>query len=127
MDDRVDLAEAFTRFDDRWSPRIVAGVNDYDVKIAKVEGSFEWHAHPETDELFLVTRGELRLRLEGREDVVLGPGQLYVVPRGQRHLPVADAETHIVMFEPRGTDNAGDSDRPGTTGRPLDEAPSTSR
>jgi mannose-6-phosphate isomerase-like protein (cupin superfamily) len=120
MDDRVDLAEAFTRFDDRWSPRIVAGVNDYDVKIAKVEGAFAWHAHPETDELFLVTRGELRLRLEGRDDVVLGPGQLYVVPRGQRHLPVADDETHIVMFEPRGTVNAGDSDRPGTTGRPLE-------
>ncbi len=98
----------------------MAGVNDYDVKIAKVEGSFDWHAHPETDELFLVTRGELRLRLEGRDDVVLGPGQLYVVPRGQRHLPVADDETHIVMFEPRGTVNAGDSDRPGTTGRALE-------
>jgi mannose-6-phosphate isomerase-like protein (cupin superfamily) len=119
MTERISLDEQFARFDDRWSPKIVGSLNDYDLKIAKVEGEFVWHAHPETDELFLVHKGRLRIRLEGRDDVVLGPGQIFVVPRGVRHCPVADDPTEIVMLEPRGTMNTGDADRAGTAGELL--------
>lgn len=113
------LDEQFGRVDEHWSPKIIATLNDYDVKIAKIEGEFVWHAHPETDELFLVHRGEVRIQLEDRDDVVLGPGELYVVPRGVRHCPVADETTEIVMLEPHGTLNTGDADRAGTAGEPI--------
>lgn len=118
----VHLDQAFASFDEHWSPRIAAAVNDYDVKIAKVAGEFPAHAHDDTDEFFLVLQGRLVLELpdEGRE-VVLGPGGVYTVPRGVRHRPVADPGTRILMFEPRGTVNTGDStERAGTTGTTLD-------
>jgi mannose-6-phosphate isomerase-like protein (cupin superfamily) len=108
--DRLNLDEQFARFDELWSPKIVGTLNDYDLKIAKVQGEFVWHAHPETDELFLVHRGELRLQIDGRDDVVLRAGEMYVVPRGVRHCPVADETTEIVMLEPHGTLNTGDAD-----------------
>jgi mannose-6-phosphate isomerase-like protein (cupin superfamily) len=116
----VDVAAAFDRFADLWSPRIVAQVNEYDVKIVRAEGDFPEHAHEDTDELFLVLEGRLVLELPGREPVVLGPGQLQVIPRGVRHRPVADPGTRILLLEPRGTVNTGDADQPGTTGTPLD-------
>jgi mannose-6-phosphate isomerase-like protein (cupin superfamily) len=118
--DKVNLAAQFGRFDDHWSPRIVATLNDYDVKVVKVQGEFVWHQHDETDELFLVTAGQLRIHLQDREDVVLCAGELFVVPRGVRHCPVADAETHVVLLEPRDTVNTGDADRTGTAGTRLD-------
>jgi mannose-6-phosphate isomerase-like protein (cupin superfamily) len=118
--DKVNLAAQLERFSDHWSPRIVATVNDYDVKVVKVQGEFVWHQHDETDELFLVTAGQLRILLQGRDDVVLGAGELFVVPRGLRHCPVADAETHVVLLEPRDTVNTGDADRAGTAGELLD-------
>lgn len=117
----VHLADAFASFDEHWSPRIAATVNDYDVKIAKVAGEFPVHAHDGTDEFFLVLEGRLVLELpdEGR-DVVLGTGGVFTVPRGVRHRPVADPGTRILMFEPRGTVNTGDStEREGTTGATL--------
>ena len=120
MTDKVNLAAQFRRFDDYWRPRIVASVNDYNVKMVKVRGEFVWHQHDETDELFLVTAGQLRIRLEGRDDVVLGSGELFVVPRGMRHCPVADAETHVVLLEPRDTVNTGDAELTGTAGERLD-------
>lgn len=117
---KVNLQEQFGRFDDHWSPKIVAGVNDYDVKVVKVQGEFVWHQHDETDELFLVMAGRLRIRLQGDDDVVLSPGELFVVPRGVRHCPVADEETHLVLLEPRATVNTGDAELAGTVGEPLD-------
>ena len=119
MAERVNLDEQFGRFNDYWSPKIVANVNDYDVKVVKVRGEFVWHQHEDTDEFFLVTAGRLRIRLEDKGDVALGPGELFVVPRGVRHCPVADEETRVVLLEPRETLNTGDADRAGTVGERL--------
>ena len=104
---KVELATAFASFSDQWSPRVAARINDYAVKIAKVEGEFVWHKHDETDELFLVHKGTLTLRFRDG-DVTLRPGELLVVPRGVEHCPVADDETEIVMLEPAATRNTGD-------------------
>ncbi len=114
---KINLAERFARFSEQWSPKIVGGLNDYDIKIAKVQGEFTWHAHDDTDELFLVVDGRLRIALDGRDDVVLEPGEVFVVPRGLQHRPSAEVETQIVMLEPRGTSNTGDDS--GTTGEAL--------
>jgi quercetin dioxygenase-like cupin family protein len=81
----------------------VAAVNDYDVNVLKVQGEFVWHQHDETDELVLVTAGQLRLHLQDHDDVVLSAGELFVVPRGMRHFPVADEEAQLVFLWPRAT------------------------
>lgn len=117
---KVNLGEQLGRFDDYWSPKIVASINDYDVKVVKVQGEFVWHQHDETDELFLVTAGQLRIHLQDHDDVVLDPGELFVVPRGVRHCPLAGEETHVVLLEPRETVNTGDANRAGTVGEHLD-------
>ncbi len=104
----ANLDEKFSLVRDQWSPRIVAQVNDYHVKIAKVQGEFVWHSHPETDELFFVHRGRLTIELRDGS-VTLGPGELFVAPRGVEHRPVAAGECEIVMFEPAGTRNTGDA------------------
>jgi mannose-6-phosphate isomerase-like protein (cupin superfamily) len=104
----IDLAEKLTLFTDRWSPKVVARMNDYEVKVVKVQGEFTWHTHEDTDELFLVIAGQLRIQLRDG-DVDLGPGQLYVVPRGVEHCPIADEETHAVLIEPVGVVNTGES------------------
>lgn len=121
MAGKVNLQEQFARFDDYWSPKIVASVNDYDIKLVKVRGEFVWHQHDATDEVFLVTAGQLRIQLQDRDDdVVLNAGELFVVPRGVRHRPVADQETQLVLLEPHATVNTGDAERPGTVGERLD-------
>ena len=112
----VDLASVFATFDQLWSPRTVAVVNDYDVRVAKTQGEFPAHSHPETDELFLVLSGSLTLRMDDR-DVDLGPGQLYVVPRGVRHQPVSADGAQILLFEPSSTVNTGDAPGPMTAAR----------
>ena len=104
---RIDLAEKLARFDERWSPRIVAELNGQHVKLAKLEGEFVWHSHAEEDELFLVLKGTLTIELRDGA-VVLGPGQMAVVPRGVEHRPVANGEVHVMLFEPAGTRNTGD-------------------
>jgi mannose-6-phosphate isomerase-like protein (cupin superfamily) len=91
-----------------WSPRTVAVVNDYDVRLVKVRGEFTGHRHPETDEFFLVLSGRLVIRTESG-DVSLGPGDIHVVPRGQYHQPCADNETALLLFEPSQTVNTGDT------------------
>lgn len=125
----VDLPSAYASFvSEIWAPRIAATVNDYDVKIANGGGEYVWHAHAETDEFFLVLEGRLTIELEGREPVVLGPLQLFTVPRGLRHKPSAEPGTRLLFFEPRGTVNSGDADLsadpwvPSTTGLSLDGA-----
>jgi mannose-6-phosphate isomerase-like protein (cupin superfamily) len=107
MSDKVNLAAKLAGFDERWSPRIVAGYNGNDVMVVKVEGAFVWHSHPDTDDLFLVLAGELDIELRDRT-VTLGPGELFVVPAGVEHRPVARAEAHLLLIEPAGTPNTGD-------------------
>jgi mannose-6-phosphate isomerase-like protein (cupin superfamily) len=94
--------------DAHWSPRTVAVVNDYDVRVVKVFGEFTRHAHPETDEFFLVLTGELTIRMD-EGDVVLSAGDCYVVPKGRSHQPSADVETTVLLFEPSETVNTGDT------------------
>lgn len=108
MPEAVNLAEKLALFDERWAPKIVAYFNGHDVMVAKLEGEFPWHAHPETDDLFLVLDGRIRVETE-RGNVELGPGELYVVPRGVLHRPVAEAEAHVLLIETAGTPNTGDS------------------
>jgi len=117
---KVNLQEQFARFHDHWSPKIVASVNDYDVKLVKARGEFVWHHHDATDEVFLVMAGQLRIQLQDRDDIVLGPGELFVVPRGVCHRPVAGEETHLVLLEPHATVNTGDTELAGTVGERLD-------
>jgi mannose-6-phosphate isomerase-like protein (cupin superfamily) len=102
----VNLAEKLAQFSDRWSPKIVGEVNDAQVKLVKLEGEFVWHQHQQEDEMFLVLKGRLRLRLRDR-DLWVGPGEFVIVPRGVEHLPVAEEETHVLLFEPRTTLNTG--------------------
>ena len=102
----VDLDEKLSSFTEHWSPKVVARLNDYEIKVVKVQGEFVWHTHDDTDELFLVLDGELTIQLrEG--DVVLGPGQLFVVPRGIEHCPIAAGEVRAVLIEPAGVVNTG--------------------
>jgi len=103
----INLAERFARFAEHWSPRILARFNGHDVMVVKAKGEFVWHAHPETDDLFLVLKGRLVIQLRDGE-VRLGPGDLYVVPKGVEHRPVAEEEVHLLLIEPQGTPNTGD-------------------
>lgn len=107
--DAINLDEKFSCISEHWAPRIIAGVNDFHVKLAKIEGEFTWHAHGDTDEMFLVNKGSLTIRLRDR-DVRLGAGDMFVVPRGVEHKPVADGECEILMIERAGTVNTGDGD-----------------
>ncbi|MBV9823004.1 MAG: cupin domain-containing protein [Actinobacteria bacterium] len=111
----VDLARKLAAFAEHWSPKVVARLNDYEVKVVKLAGEFVWHSHADTDELFLVLAGTLTIRLRDG-DVALGPGQLWVVPRGVEHCPVADGEVHAVLIEPAGVVNTGDAGGPLTAG-----------
>lgn len=106
--DKVSLAEKFGLIDRQWRPRIVAEVNDFHVKLVKVQGEFVWHTHDEDDELFLVVKGSLTIQLRDR-DVTLGEGELFVVPRGVEHMPVADEEAHVLLLEPKTVVNTGDA------------------
>jgi len=109
MTGAVNLAEKFATFSDHWAPRIVATYNDNDIRIVKVEGEFVWHKHDDTDDFFLVLEGVLDIELRDRT-VTLGPGELFVVPRGVEHRPVArHGEVKMIVIEPAGTDNTGDS------------------
>lgn len=107
----ADIAERLSQVTEHWSPKVIAHLNDYEVKVVKVQGEFVWHSHPETDELFLVIEGELTIRFRDG-GVVLRPGQLYVVPRGVEHCPHADGEVHAVLLEPAGVVNTGDAGGP---------------
>jgi mannose-6-phosphate isomerase-like protein (cupin superfamily) len=106
--DGVDLAEALATFDEAFQPRIVGRYNDNKVMVAKTRGEFVWHSHPDTDDFFLVLDGRLTIQLRDR-DVELGPGEMFIVPRGVEHCPKADDEAHLLLIEPVGTPNTGDS------------------
>ena len=108
MDDKVNLAEKLGTFSEYWSPRIVAGLNDYDVMVVRVEGEFVWHKHDDTDDFLMVLDGELAVELRDRT-ITLGPGELFVVPRGVEHRTCArNGEAKLLLIEPKGTPNTGD-------------------
>jgi len=102
----VNLHKKFSKFTEHWSPKIVAQLNDYHFKLAKVKGEFVWHDHPETDEVFLVVKGQLEIHFRDGK-VTLSEGEMYIVPKGVEHKPVADEECHIMLIEPAGTVNTG--------------------
>lgn len=104
--ERINLQEKLALFDEKWSPRIIAELNGQHVKIAKVEGEFIWHDHANEDELFFVIDGELQMELRDRT-ITLQAGEIFVVPRGVEHRPVAKVPTSILMFEPVSTVNTG--------------------
>jgi mannose-6-phosphate isomerase-like protein (cupin superfamily) len=107
MGDKIDLAAKLATFSDHWSPRVVAQFNGCDVMIVKVAGEFVWHKHDETDDFFLVLKGALDIELRDRV-VTLAAGNMFVVPRGVEHRPVAREEAHLLLIEPTGTPNTGD-------------------
>lgn len=106
MTDSINLTEKFASFDECFCPKIIGAVNDCHVKLAKLKGEFVWHAHAQEDELFLVVKGKLTMRFRDRS-VDVKEGELIIVPRGVEHLPVADEEAHVLLFEPKGTLNTG--------------------
>jgi mannose-6-phosphate isomerase-like protein (cupin superfamily) len=108
MNQVVDLAAKLAQFSDHWSPKVVARMNDYEIKVVKVRGEFTWHSHDDTDELFLVVDGQLTIQLRDGA-VTLGPGQLYVVPKGIEHCPLAEGEVSALLIEPAGVVNTGDA------------------
>lgn len=107
-DTAINLQAKLSGFSEHWSPRVVAEMNDYQFKLAKILGEFVWHAHEETDEVFIVLSGEMTLEFRDMA-VPLAAGEMYVVPRGVEHRPVAGEECSIMLVEPRGVINTGDA------------------
>ena len=108
MSDAINLAQKLSQFSDHYAPRTVGTFNGHDLMVVKLKGPFQWHSHPDTDDFFLVLKGNLTIKLRDR-DVRLGPGELFVVPKGVEHCPVADEEVHLLLIEPTGTPNTGDA------------------
>jgi mannose-6-phosphate isomerase-like protein (cupin superfamily) len=106
--DRINLAEKLATFADHYRPRTVGTFNGHDLMVVKLLGPFNWHRHDETDDFFMVLKGQLRIELRDRT-VRLGPGEVFVVPKGVEHRPVADEEVHLLLIEPTGTPNTGDA------------------
>ncbi|MDA2913938.1 cupin domain-containing protein [Acidobacteriia bacterium AH_259_A11_L15] len=104
--EKVNLAEKFRLFNDHWSPKIAGEINESYVKLVKLKGEFVWHQHEAEDELFLVVQGRLLIKLRDR-DLWLNPGEFVVIPRGVEHLPVAEEEVSVMLFEPKSTLNTG--------------------
>jgi mannose-6-phosphate isomerase-like protein (cupin superfamily) len=102
----INFAKKFDLLSEQWTPRVIAELNDYQFKVVRLEGDFVWHDHPETDEAFIVLDGELRIDFRDRS-VVLGPGEMVVVPKGTEHKPFAENEVKMLLIEPRGTLNTG--------------------
>ena len=109
MDAKVNLGEKLAALPGPYRPGIVGYYNENKLAVVRADGPFVWHKHDDTDDLFLVLAGTLTIELRDRPDVVLGPGELFVVPRGVEHRPVADGEAHLLLIEPRGTPNTGDA------------------
>jgi mannose-6-phosphate isomerase-like protein (cupin superfamily) len=106
MAEPIDVADKLTQFSEHWSPKVIARLNDYEIKLAKLKGEFVWHTHDDTDELFLVLEGRLTIQLRDG-DVTLTPGQLFVVPRGVEHCPITDGDVAVMLIEPSAVVNTG--------------------
>jgi mannose-6-phosphate isomerase-like protein (cupin superfamily) len=111
MPEKVNMAQKFASFSDLWNPKIAGEINDCYVKMVKLRGEFVWHHHDNEDELFLVTKGLLRMKLRdaagAEREVRIGEGEFLIVPRGTEHLPIGDEEVHVVLLEPKTTLNTG--------------------
>jgi mannose-6-phosphate isomerase-like protein (cupin superfamily) len=102
----INFSEKFAKITDLWQPRVIAEMNDYQFKVVRIEGDFIWHDHTDTDETFIVLRGQLRI--DFRDGAVsIGPGEMFVVPKGVEHKPFAEKEVHLLLIEPRGVLNTG--------------------
>ncbi len=112
--EKVNLAQKFSLFHDHWSPKIVGELNDSHVKLVKVQGEFVWHHHEVEDELFMVVKGRLTIKLSDR-DVELGEGEFVIIPKGVEHKPVAAEEVHLLLLEPKTTLNTGNVENERTT------------
>src|SRR5690242_4351752 len=108
MVEKVRLSEKFAQFHDTWSPKIVGELNDLHVKLVKLKGEFVWHHHEQEDELFLVVKGKLLIKLRDR-DILLEEGEFVIIPRGVEHLPIAEEEAHVILLEPKSTLNTGNT------------------
>lgn len=108
MTDKINLAEKLSLFEGHWQPRVVGAFNGHDLMVVKFQGQFPWHSHADTDDFFLVLKGEMIMRLRDG-DVKVGPGEVFVVPQGVEHAPFAEEETHVLLIEPKGTPNTGDA------------------
>ena len=102
----LDIAEKLALFSEHWSPKVVARLNDYEIKVVKLEGEFVWHTHVDTDEMFLVVAGELTIQMRDG-NVIVKSGQLFIVPKGVEHCPIAEGEVHALLIEPSGVVNTG--------------------
>ena len=105
----VNLEEKLSRFSEHWSPKIVGTFNGHDLMVVKVKGEFNWHSHADTDDFFMVLDGEVTIQMRNG-NVTLGKGELFVVPKGVEHCPIAENEAHLLLIEPVGTPNTGDPD-----------------
>ena len=103
----ISFQEKLAKFSEHWSPKIVAQMNDYHFKVVKFQGEFVWHDHPETDEVFIVLKGQFEIQFRDGK-VLLKEGEMFVVPKGVEHKPVAESECHILLIEPAGTVNTGE-------------------
>ena len=106
---KINLKEKLSKFSDHWSPKIIAEMNDYQFKLVKIKGDFVWHNHADTDEAFIVVEGKMKIEFED-ETVELNEGEMYVVPKGVEHRPCAEAECKIMLIEPRGVVNTGNTE-----------------
>ncbi|MFO0203605.1 MAG: cupin domain-containing protein [Alphaproteobacteria bacterium] len=104
----INLDEKLSLFEGHWQPRVVGGFNGHDLMVVKLQGQFAWHKHDDTDDFFLVVKGEMIIRLRDR-DVALKQGEMFVVPKGVEHAPYAEHEAHVLLIEPTGTPNTGDA------------------
>jgi mannose-6-phosphate isomerase-like protein (cupin superfamily) len=104
----VNVLDKLSLFQEHWKPKIIAQLNDYDIRVVKVSGEFVWHKHDDTDDFFFVLKGRLTIQM-CHGDVELGPGELFVVPKGVEHYPRCDEEVHLLLIEPTGTLNTGDA------------------
>ena len=104
----INLADKLSQFEGHWQPRVVGAFNGHDLMVVKFQGQFPWHSHSDTDDFFLVLKGEMIMRLRDG-DVRVGPGEVFVVPQGVEHAPFAEEETHVMLIEPKGTPNTGDA------------------
>ena len=109
----INFQQKLSLISEHWSPKVVAEMNDHQFKLVKIQGEFIWHSHPETDDLFIVIEGRMRIEMrDGHVD--LGPGEMFVVPKGVEHRPVAESECKLLLVEPRGTLNTGTAGGPRT-------------
>ena len=115
---KINFEEKLSKFSDHWSPKIIAEMNDYQFKLVKIQGEFVWHNHEDTDEVFIVIEGKMKIEFEN-ETVELNEGEMYVVPKGIQHKPYAETECKVMLVEPRGVVNTGNTE--GELTAPNDE------